>query len=96
MTEQDYLVLLLAEEAAEVVHRASKAIRFGLDEIQRDHIDNNLVRLLHELNDLAAVAYLFQEDWMDEQLIEAKKAKVERYMNYSRFLGRLEEVDANN
>lgn len=91
MTRQEYLLLVLAEEAAEIVHRASKAMRFGLDETQPDHVDNNFVRLIHELNDLVAVADLVEPMWMDERLIDAKKLKVAKYMRYSEGLGRLDK-----
>ena len=55
MTRTDHLLTIVAEEAVEVAQRATKALRFGLTEVQEGHDANNADRLLRELNDLAAV-----------------------------------------
>jgi hypothetical protein len=45
MTREQHLLTILAEECGEVVQRASKAIRFGLDESQPGQLDDNKKRL---------------------------------------------------
>jgi hypothetical protein len=89
-----YLLLLLIEECAEVIQRCCKAIRFGLMEKQKtpsgSSEDNNRVRMEGELTDLQAVVQMNQkvgnlEMWMpDSEGILKKKAKIIRYMKYSR------------
>jgi hypothetical protein len=49
------LLIILMEECAEVQQRASKALRFGLDEIQPDQPHDNVHRLSLEVGDLVAV-----------------------------------------
>lgn len=85
MTRTEHLLWIIAEEAAEVTQRASKAARFGLTEIQpeQDEPLDNLRRLIYELNDLVAVAEMLEPAWMDERMIEAKRVKVEKFLRYS-------------
>ena len=56
MDHTQYLLVCLAEECAEVSHRAMKALRFGLDEIQPGQTLTNRERLVEELHDLISVA----------------------------------------
>ena len=95
------LLVLLAEECVEVAQRCTKAIRFGLDEIQEGQALTNAERLRQELNDLDSVrAMLEQEVGTDlspcPQMIEAKLAKVEKYLGYSAECGQLRTVDPPN
>jgi NTP pyrophosphatase (non-canonical NTP hydrolase) len=93
VNEQDHLLICLMEECGEVIQACGKALRFGLDD---DHqaanpeIVSPRLYLQKELNDLAAVADLFQADWMDERLIDAKKVKLASFMDYARSKGTLE------
>lgn len=93
MTEQEHLLICLMEECGEVIQACSKALRFGLDD---DHqaanpaIVSPRLYLQKELNDLAAVADLFQADWIDEAMIDTKKSKLESFMEYARSKGTLE------
>ena len=104
MTEQQYLLTCLGEEAAEAAEilariaiRASKAARFGLDERQPDqHLTNaerlqlELDNLRSELRDLLSVAHKL--DFMVEVWpghLAAKEKKLEKCMAYSRELGQL-------
>lgn len=95
MTRTEHLLWILAEECAEVAQRASKAARFGLDEVQPGQELSNLQRLIYELNDIAAVADMLTPDWMDEIAIEKKRDKVEIFLNYSQECGTLGHDTAN-
>jgi NTP pyrophosphatase (non-canonical NTP hydrolase) len=53
---EQYLLTMLVEECAEVAQRATKALRFGLNETQPDQPYDNSVRLAHEIGDLLGVA----------------------------------------
>jgi phosphoribosyl-ATP pyrophosphohydrolase len=96
MTETQYLLGCLAEECAEVAIRASKAQRFGLDEVQPGQGLSNGQRIIEEVNDLFAVLEMLTphglslDGILDKGPVEAKKAKVARFMDYSREQGMLE------
>lgn len=92
----------IADEAARVASELSKVackgLRFGLDD--RNVLDptgpTNRERLIDEMNDLMGVADLMVEAgilpayWMDRAKIEAKKAKVRKFMKYAEGAGALE------
>lgn len=89
-----YLLILLIEECAEVIHRACKAIRFGLEERQTTpfgHFEkDNRHRLQEELTDLQAIVQMNQKEGNLDFMIAPtvaitdKKSKVRKYMLYSR------------
>lgn len=93
MTRMQYFFGCLAEEAAEVGQRASKAQRFGAYEVQPGQHATNAERLTFEMNDLLAVLDILREEGIrfegigDEKAIEKKKAKLRRYMEYSATVG---------
>lgn len=104
MTEEQYLITCLGEEASEVAEiaariavRASKAARFGLTEQQpgqlltnQDRIQVELENLKSELRDLLSVARMLGFDvevW--PAALEAKRKKIEKYMAYSREIGQV-------
>ena len=92
MTDEQHLLLLLAEECAEVGQRASKAIRFGLEDPAgaQPGFSSNKTRLLEELNDLLAVVdLLFGEDYINKDHQKIKKEKIEKYKQLSKELGKL-------
>lgn len=97
MKREDHLLVILAEEAAEIVQDTTKALRFGLDEVYQVTGLSNRDRLINECNDLLAVIEMLQADGtlpkviVDRIKVEKKKAKVEQYLRYSEELGRLEE-----
>lgn len=88
------------EECAEIAQRISKAARFGMEEIQAsashgvtagdpDEMLTNRERIRKEYSDLAAVLEMLGIGaplgrWMDE-----KRAKVERFLEYSAECGTL-------
>ena len=89
MTRTQLLLTLLAEECNEVAQRASKAIRFGLDEVQEGQQLNNADRIVYELNDLLAIVHILQEgkslplNIADTGAIMIKKDKVDKWLEYS-------------
>lgn len=90
MNKSDYLLTLIEEEAIEIAHRASKAMRFGLMEIQSGQPHTNAHRLERELNDLRAVLELFHDEQPlfrispDRFQIDKHKEQVRKFMDYSR------------
>jgi len=54
MTLDEHLLICLAEECSEVVQRITKALRFGLDEVQPGQEFTNSQRIGQELIDVAA------------------------------------------
>lgn len=107
MTRTEHLLVILMEESAEVAHRASKALRFGLGEIQPGQELSNAKRLMDEVNDFVAVYQLiagpvvsptspvFRGDpteWV--AAIKAKQEKVEKFLAYSAECGTV--TDSNS
>jgi len=88
MTETEHILTILAEECAEVAQRASKAIRFGLHEIQPGQSDDNLRRLEREFSELYEVASMLRLKIREEDRI-AKREKLKMYMDYAREIGTL-------
>lgn len=96
MTRTEHLLLCVAEECAEIAHRVSKALRFGLDEVQPGQPLNNVQRIEQEINDLTAVLIMCREQGImsaqpDHEAIARKKQKVEEYLLYSARCGTLSE-----
>lgn len=92
MNRSEYLLTCLAEECAEVAQRVSKALRFGLNEIQAGQASNNAERVSDELADvLAMIEIAVREDIIPEPIadVSAKLAKIERFMAISREQGTL-------
>ncbi len=93
MTEQEHLLTIVGEECTEVHQRCSKALRFGMEEVQPGQPYNNQERILQEFNDLvAAMELLFNDEishlifWNDVVL---KKQKIAKYLAYSKECGTL-------
>lgn len=100
MNRKEHLLTIAAEECNEVAQRISKALRFGLTEIQPGQAYTNAERVLHEFADLcAAIETLEQEGHLGkievrkdfEARIEAKRAKVEGFLEFSKKCGTLKE-----
>lgn len=92
MTREQMLLMKVAEEAAEVIQRASKAQRFGLYEVQPGQLKHNLERLDDELHDLVATVQMLglPITWNGVK-IARHQAQVEKYLEYSRELGILDD-----
>ena len=89
MNEIEHLLTVFGEECAEAAQRASKAIRFGLTEIQPGQPDDNRRRLEREFSEVVAVADLLGLKVRDEDKA-AKIEKLKKFMAYSAKLGTLE------
>lgn len=99
MNRLDHLLVILMEECGELAQDTAKALRFGIYE-QRDLPTSNLERMQKEYNDLLAVVAMINEELChggastglchDVMMRDAKRAKVEKYLEYSGELGRLE------
>jgi hypothetical protein len=95
MNQTEHLLVILAEECAEVAQRAAKALRFGLGEIQPGPDATTAARLLAELDDLHTVAeMLVTEGALPRSGVVSmdKVRKVERFLDYSSELGILEAM----
>jgi len=92
MTNEQHLLTILAEECAEVGQRATKAIRFGLEDPAgaQPGFSSNKKRLLEEINDLlAVVSLLFGEGYVNKDQQKLKHQKIEKYTQLSKKLGQL-------
>lgn len=90
MNQIEHLLTCLQEECAEVIHRSSKILRFGIDEIEPGQPFTNVERLAHELDDVSAIAELLIEQGIDIKCTDAsrrriyeKKLKLKKMMDYS-------------
>ena len=95
MNRTEYLLTQAASECNEVAHRITKALHFGLDEVQPGqpgNAENNAERIVGEYIDLLASIEMLIEDAALTMLssdtvramIAEKKAKVEYFMGYAR------------
>ena len=97
MNREEYLLTCLAEECAEVAQRVSKALRFGLNEVQPGQPFTNAERIADELTDLIAVAHILHQEGAFAGYLpdlggaaqRDKLAKIERFMAISREHGTL-------
>lgn len=98
MTRTEHLLTILAEECAEVAQRASKALRFGLDEVEPGQEATNAERLFEEYNHVRAVYTMLawehgfpdiDRGYVGHKQREEKERKVERFLAYSAECGTL-------
>lgn len=92
MNATQYLLTKLAEEAVEVAQRALKAAQFGLDEVQPGQDQTNSDRLAGELNDMAAIRLMLDEECgvlfpYCMSAVMQKVEKVRKFRAYSESLG---------
>jgi hypothetical protein len=100
MTKEQFLLLKLSEECAEVSQRCSKQIQFGKFNVQNGQELTNGERLKNELLDLTIMFELLQEscsvpNWNHYEYVEAKSAKIaklQKYLDLSNQLGTLPEI----
>lgn len=92
MSEEEYLIQCLGEEALEIAHRVSKIQRFGINERQPGEADNR-ARLVQEINDffgaldLALARGVSFPGLRNPEAITNKKFKILNFLEYSRQLG---------
>jgi len=92
MTEEQYLLVKLAEECVETAQRATKALTFGLNEVQEGQELTNAERIVYEFNDILAIMIELKrlgiiKEYINEDMILLKRKKLDKYMDYSRKLG---------
>ena len=91
MNRTEYLLTQAASEAVEFAHRITKALHFGLQEVEPGQPHTNATRAVGEFIDLVAVMDMLSKDGALEKpepgeanaAIEAKRAKVEKYLSYA-------------
>src|SRR3990167_1162856 len=106
MDRQEHLMVIGMEECAEIAQRLSKALRFGMEQVQAeaghavtgdpDELLTNRERIRKEFSDLASVLEMVgigapRGKWMDE-----KREKVERFLTYSAEVGTLDTLEARS
>lgn len=95
------LLVHVAEEANEVAQRATKALRFGLDEVQEGQDLTNAERIRQECLDLQVVLQMVAETAGNPGMFATtnaeydrydreKRARVERYLTLSATQGVLD------
>lgn len=99
MNRSEHLLSCLAEECCEVGQRVSKALRFGLAEVQAGQPLTNAERIAEELRDLWSVALMLSDEghlglanlWPTAEQTRAKRLKIEKFMAISREQGVLHD-----
>ncbi len=96
MNRVELLLTLLSEECGETAQRASKAIRFTLEEVQEGQELTNAQRIIYEFNDIVAVMDVLVEEGyldkvIDQDAILLKREKIKKYLKYSESLGTLKQ-----
>ena len=101
ITREQHLLIKLSEEAVEVAlelsKRIHKTILFGLDEINIKKPDGptNRENIINELNDLFGIVEMLVDegtlppDWLSQEKIDARKLKVEKYIEHAKNVGNL-------
>lgn len=92
MNRTEHLLTILAEECSEVAQRACKALRFGLADVQEDQDEDNQRRLEREAADVMTMFEMLGVKIRDEDKV-AKRARVEKYLEYSRKVGTLKDEE---
>lgn len=98
MSPTKHLLVVLGEEGSEIAKECSKAVRFGLHDVNILHPDgpDNQDRIVAELNDLLGVVALLVErraiprGWYNQEAQNRKREKVEQFMLYAAAKGELD------
>lgn len=96
MTRKEMLLVQLMEEAAEIVQGVSKCLRFGTNHQWPALEKTAEYRLMSELIDLSTLVEMCREEGVIgptpadfEERMDAKRAKVNKYMQISVELGKV-------
>jgi len=94
MNRQEHLLKILEEECCETAVRASKALRFSLQEVQPGQELTNSERIVYEFNDIFAMMEILLDEGhikkiLDRTAIEKKKLKIEKFLKLSKECGTL-------
>lgn len=95
LNRKQYLLIKLAEEAAEVAQIALKTAQFGIFETSPTHPDDNATRCHAEIDDMMAIVAMlndeFEFNYNGSYLAQrAKKEKVNHYYKYCVQIGEAE------
>lgn len=97
MDRLGHLLWIVGEEGGEVAQRASKAARFGMDEVQPGQNLTNYERIVQEYADETAAMKMLAEEHGQpfpppnfKAMVEAKIDKVEEFLIYSAECGTLD------
>ena len=84
---QTELLIALAEECNEVAVRISKALRFGLDEVQPGQGLTNVARISHELRDVVTLVNVctYSDIPLSEETIYGPEEQLRKLYRLSRF-----------
>lgn len=98
MTRVEMLLTILAEECMETAQRASKAIRFGLNEVQEGQGLDNAQRIIYEFNDIVGTMEMLSGEkhipyHVDAVAAGLKKIKIEKLLTYSFQQGALSDTN---
>lgn len=93
-TDLSYNLILLSEEASEVIQAVAKILRFGEMSVSPSENQANIFLLIKEINDFVAVVELLQDHYevpiINREQIQEKKDKVNMYKDFSKWEGLLE------
>lgn len=92
MNYQQYLLIKLAEESSELAQIALKTAQFGLYSTCPITNETNIQRVTAEYNDVIAITEMINTEIYDNlerdtYLVDAKKQKVMKYLEYSKEAG---------
>jgi hypothetical protein len=100
MNRVQYLLTKLAEECSETAQRASKAIVFGLDDVQNGQEKSNNTRLVEEFAHIVAYMELLDEEKLMyinttymRQEVGKKKEELKKWYQFSVDKGMVEGVN---
>ena len=88
-TELTHLLFCLAEECGELQQDIGKAGRFGVFDIRPHTSTSNWDTMRNELHDIVAIyemlfTLLIEDTILYREMVEAKKIRVLKYMEYAR------------
>lgn len=97
MNRQEHILTIAAEECSEVAHRISKALRFGLGEIQPGQNLTNGQRIMIEFHELLATFEMLMDEFPQHLYtgpflppLDEKQARIEKFLMFSVRCGTLD------
>lgn len=100
MNVKEYLLTQAASECNEVAHRITKAMQFGMDEVQEGQGQTNAERIVSEFYDLIAAMQMLQDRGLikvdREQMDKAIKAKIAKVNHYMKFAEQCKTLEPEN
>lgn len=94
MNRTEHLLIILAEECAELQIATTKTLRFGKDDGYPGGNQTNEQDMRQELNELLAVVGFLQQEGFDLEndpsIRQKKESRIETYLVYSKSQGTLD------